>query len=39
MAFRPIEQTFTDTVRWLVEAGHLHQKYAGQMLQGELQHG
>ena len=29
VAFRPIEETFADTIRWLVEAGHVAPEKAG----------
>lgn len=32
LAFRPSEHTFAATIRWLVAAGHLPARYAGQLL-------
>ena len=29
--FRPAEESFADTIRWLVAAGHLQAKYAGKL--------
>ena len=32
ISFRAGEETFSDTIRWLVEAGYLEKKYAGKLL-------
>ena len=29
--FRPIEETFTDCIRWLLDAGHITEKQAGRL--------
>ena len=29
--FRPLEETFADTIRWLFEQGHITAKEAGQL--------
>jgi dihydroflavonol-4-reductase len=31
LGFRPAEATFSDTIRWMVEAGHLSPKKAGRL--------
>jgi hypothetical protein len=33
LCFRAPEDTFGDTIRWMVEAGHLPRKKAGKLLQ------
>jgi hypothetical protein len=29
LEFRSARETYTDTVRWMYEAGHLHEKHVG----------
>jgi nucleoside-diphosphate-sugar epimerase len=36
--FRPGEQAFADTIRWLVAAGHLQTRYAGKLLARDSSH-
>ncbi len=33
---RPLEQTFADTIRWMVEAGHLSPRLAGKLAENGL---
>lgn len=34
VTFRPIEETFADTVRWLLDAGHVNPRQAGRLAGG-----